>query len=160
MKLNKNEGYQLLLKLLNFWSIRENALENAEEWIDDYLMGTAGPIYELALKWEGGYSREEKEKFRKSKGVDRLESEFLREHDRDDEFYDIDIATDLILEITHSIIKPHLDVEFKNPVAKIFLKTISSEEPYFNCPNCEKENKQTTRRSCRYCHVPLDFKEN
>ena len=159
MKLNKDEGYQLLLKILNFWSVREHALENTLYWIDDYLREIAQPIYELALKWEGGYSSKEIEKFGKTKDVDKLEKQFLKEYDRDDEIYYIDDATNLILQITHSVIKPHLDLKIKRPVAQIFMKKVSSEEPYFNCPNCGKENKQTPKRGCRYCQVPLDFKE-
>ena len=118
MKLNKDEGYQLLLKILNFWSVREHALENAEEWIDDYLHDIAEPIYNLALKWEGGFSLEERKKFRKERNVNVLESQFLREYDRDDEFYEVEDATDLILQITHSVIKPHLDLEIKKPWPK------------------------------------------
>lgn len=158
MKLTKDEGFVLLKSLLNHWLIKEHNFEDVEDYLDNYIQNCVPLIYDLAIKWEGGIADKEIGKFTSQQSISKTHRCFLGEFDRFDEHPDVDWIARIVLELTKTIILPHLDLEIKRKMAKVFKRNVSKAKKFFNCPVCEKENEYIKFiQNCRHCKVILDF---
>lgn len=156
MKLNKNEAYSLMGKILNNWCIRENALENIEEWVDDYHRECGFEIFTKALAWEKGTSYKDRKDF--SKTFYYYDREYLKQHNLEDEMVDFEDYHSMVLQVVKEILTDFMDVDLKILEAPVQSRMVEKKQDYWVCPSCNKENTNTYRVSpqgnkCHHCNV-------
>jgi hypothetical protein len=153
--LNREEGYQLLKKLINHWSFNEYVIENEREIIDEVLSEHGGYIYESVLKWEKGASREDKANWIDSISRYRvLHLPTLEDVDQ----WEINDAAVFLFEVIFDLIRPFVNREIPLPV---FSREESIEQVRMHtvvCPNCghkdKRDYRQThSRHTCYSCNI-------
>lgn len=160
MKLNKNEAYALVTKLLNYWSIRENALENVEEFLDDYLRECGYEVFTRALKWEKGISVKDKSEF--SQSLSDYDAYWLSTNHLEDEMPDLESVHFTILEIVKDILIDIIDVELKPITVTLQTKKVLVETDFWKCPSCNHENSHHStflkaQVKCAKCSLLLNL---
>ncbi len=164
MKMSKDEGYEQLKGLMEFWPIREHALENCDMHIDNWMHDYGRYTYDQALAWTKGISYKDREEFLKTPSMDGYIEDFGRQYceEFEDEF---DAIPNMILQLVFKIIKPRLDLEIKRDLVVIQTREKTITEKFFICPSCGHENgtsRYTSDRNlkCHVCQKTYDVKIN
>ena len=160
MKMSKDEGYEQLKALMNFWAVREHILEDCDEWVDSFLPEHGRELYEQAMLWEKGLSKEDYREWMGTHGVHSCLESFSNSNDLDFAS-EVDPIAETILELVFKIIKPRVDVEIIRGKTTLTLNKIERTEWVFKCPSCSKVQVYSYEpfRSiqCRSCALTFDL---
>lgn len=164
MTMNKDEGYHQLQGLMDFWPVREYALEDCDHHIDNWMSEYGRATYDQALSWTKGISIKDMTEFLKSPVMEGYLEEFGRQY-CDEYKEEFDAIPSIILQLVFTIIKPKLDLEIKRELVEIQEREKTITEKFFVCPSCGKENgtsRYTPDRNlkCRGCQKVYDKKIN
>lgn len=159
MKLTKNEAWSLVKKMINYWSIREHALENMEICLDQYVNDCGYHVFEQALKWEKGISLNDRREFTRS--LFSSDRDWMRQNNWEDEMPDLEAVHQVILELTRDVLSDVIDLNIKPLSASIEERTVEKVVKFWNCPNCKHENpdpfNKTEGVKCRRCNILVDI---
>lgn len=137
-KLSKEEGFSLVKKLFNNHLINEHGtMEDRCDIRDTVMMKCGERIYSETLKWAGGSSYDEKQKFHKQ--LREVYKDCEREFDEDFTCVeDISEVAAVIFELTLELID-FIDTDSKMESVVQYEKPITETYTFAQCPNCTKE---------------------